>query len=179
MWSNLVSFTYAASPKHSFPNIPFATFSDTIQSIFGPNISLATVLAILFTLIENPDLLNLHLRQQQCKYNIENKVQISGWIIALVNALTNQLGSKRTETLFSGNELAREPDGKKKVDILAGKLDDLAITLKLVIYDGEGNYKGKLLPVSRHKIEPAYVICPPSFVCGTASCNPRSLVQYT
>jgi len=50
MWSNLVSFTYAASPQHSFPNIPFATFSDTIQSIFGPNISLATVLAILFTL---------------------------------------------------------------------------------------------------------------------------------
>ena len=179
IWSNLVSFTYAASPERSFPNIPFAAFSDTIQSIFGPNISLATVLAILFTLIENPDLLNLHLRQQQRKYNIENKVQISGWIIALVNALTNQLGSKRTETLFSENELAREPDGKEKVDILAGKLDDLAITLKLSIYDGEGNYKGKLLPISCHKIEPAYVICPPSFVCGTASCNPRSLVQHT
>ena len=97
IWSNLVSFTYSASPEHSFPNIPFAAFSDTIQSIFGPNISLATVLTILFTLIENPDLLNLHLHQQQCKYNIENKVQISGWIIALVNALTNQLGSKRTE----------------------------------------------------------------------------------
>lgn len=55
----------------------------------------------------------------------------------------------------------------------------MAITLKLSIYDGEGNYKGKLLPISRHKIEPAYVICPPSFVCGTASCNPRSLVQHT
>ena len=106
IWSNLISLTYATSPQRSFPNIPFSTFSDSIQSIFGPNISLATVLAIFFTLIENPDLLNLHFRQQQSKCIGENKVQISGWIIALVNALANQLGAKRTNTLFSGHELA-------------------------------------------------------------------------
>ena len=176
IWSNLVPFTYAASPQHAFPNVSFSTFSDTIQSTFGPNISLATVLAILFTLIENPDLLNLHFRQQQPKCGGENKVQISGWIIALVNALSNQLGRKRTETVFSENELARQ---NNKVDLLAGKLDNLAISLKLSIYDNEGNYTGKLLPISHSKIEPAYVICPSSFVCGTKNCSPRSLLQST
>ena len=179
IWSNMIFPTYAASPQRSFPNIPFSTFTNSIQSIFGPNISLATVLAILFTLVENPDLLNLHFRQQQRKFNVKNKVHVSGWMIALVNALVNQLGNKRTETLFSGNELAREPNEKEKVNILAEKLDDLAISLKLSIYDSEGNYTGKLVPISQSKIEPAYVICPPSFVCATEACNPRSLVQST
>ena len=64
IWSSLVSFTYAASPQHSFLNIAFSLFSDTVQSHFGTDVSLATVLAILFTLVENPDLLNLHFRQQ-------------------------------------------------------------------------------------------------------------------
>jgi len=179
IWSYLVSFTYAASPQHPFPNIPFSTFSNTIQSNFGPNISLATVLAILFTLIENPDLLNLHFRQQNPKYSGENKIQVSGWIIALVNSLATQLGNKRTETLFSGNELAPEPDKKGKINLLARKIDKIASCLGLSPYDSEGNYKGKLLPLSCHKIEPAYVICPTSFICGTLDCQPRCLVQST
>jgi len=112
IWSNLVSFSYAAPPQHPFPNIPFGTFSDAIQANFGSNISLATVLAILFTLIENPDLLNLHFRQQHPEYSGENKTQVSGWIIALINSLATQLGNKRTETLFSRRELAREVDEK-------------------------------------------------------------------
>ena len=78
IWSYLVSFTYAASPQHPFPNIPFSLFSDTVQSTFGTNVSLATVLAILFTLVENPDLLNLHFHQQNPEYSGENKIQVSG-----------------------------------------------------------------------------------------------------
>jgi hypothetical protein len=81
MWSHLVSFTYAASPQHSFPNIPFSLFSNIVQSSFGTDVSLATVLTILFTLVENPDLLNLHFRQQNPKYSGENKTEVSGWII--------------------------------------------------------------------------------------------------
>jgi hypothetical protein len=101
IWSYLVSFTYAASPQHSFPNIKFSLFCDIIQSNFGTDISLATVLATLFTLIENPDLLNLHFRQQNPQYSGENKIQVSGWIIALVNSLVMKIGNRRTETLFS------------------------------------------------------------------------------
>jgi hypothetical protein len=175
----MVSFTYGASPQHPFPNILFSTFSDTIQSNFGPNVSLATVLAILFTLIENPDLLNLHFRQKNPQYSGENRSQHSGWIIALVNALATQLGTKRTDTLFSGNELAPKPDRKGKSNLIAGKLDNIAISLKLSPYDSGGNYKGKLLPISRFKIEPVYVICPTSFICGTLDCQPRCLIQST
>ena len=141
--------------------------------------SLATVLTVTFTLFENPDLLNLHFRQQQCICHDENKVQISGWITALGNALVNQLGNKRTQTLFSETELAQEPDQTAKVNLLAGKLDTLAACLKLSVYDDKGKYKGKLLPISHRKIEPAYVICPASFMCETQDCIPRSLLQST
>ena len=106
IWINLVSLASATSPVQlPFPNIPFSTLSDTIQTIFGSNISLATVLAVSFTLFENPDLLNLHFRQQQRICGDENKVQISGWILALGNALLKKLGNKRAETLFSEHEL--------------------------------------------------------------------------
>jgi hypothetical protein len=114
IWSYLVSFTYAASPQQSFSNIPFNLFSDTVQSNFGTDVSLATVLTILFTLVENPDLLNLHFRQQNPNYSGENKIQVSGWIIALVSSLITQIGDKRTETQFSERELVTEPDKKQK-----------------------------------------------------------------
>src|SRR6266508_6989687 len=144
----MVLSTYAVSSQQHFPNILFSSFSDTIQSSFGPNVTLATVLTILFTLIENPDLLNLHFHQKNPQYSGENRVQVSGWIIALVNALAAQLGNKRTDTLFSGNELAQNPDRKGKSNLIAGKLDKIAISLKLSPYDSRGNYKGKLLPIS-------------------------------
>ena len=179
IWSYLVSFTYATSPQQSFPNIPFSVFSNTIQSNFGTDVSLTTVLTILFTLVENPDLLNLHFRQQNPQFSGENKVQVSGWIIALVSSLAMQIGDKRTETLFSERELAQEPDKKRKINLLSGKLDKIAICLKLSPYDSRGNYKGKLLPISSHEIEPTYVICPTSFVCGTLDCQARCLIQST
>jgi len=95
IWSNLVLCASATSPvQQPFPNIPFSIFSDTIQAIFDSNISLATVLAVSFTLFKNPDLLNLHFHQQQWIYGDENKSQISGWIIALINALVDKLGNK-------------------------------------------------------------------------------------
>ena len=180
IWFCLVPSAFATPVvQRPFPNIPFSTFSDAIQSIFGSNISLATVLAVSFTLFENPDLLNLHFRQQQRICGDEYKVQITGWITALSTALMDKLGNKRTETLFSENELAREPDQKAKVALLAGKLDKLAGSLKLSTFDEKGNYKGKLLPISHSKIEPAYVICPASFACQTLDCSPRSLRQST
>jgi hypothetical protein len=52
-----VSATSNTSP---FPDIPFSTFSSFIQSNFNNNISLSSTLVILFSLLENPDLLNLH-----------------------------------------------------------------------------------------------------------------------
>ena len=107
---NLVSYTYAAPSQQAFPNISFNTFSAAITSSFGSNISIATVLAILFTLTENADLLNLHFHQQHPEFSGENRVQVSGWITALVNALMAKLGTKRTETLFSQEEVLQGLD---------------------------------------------------------------------
>jgi len=63
-------------------------------------------------LVENPDLLNLHFHQQNPQCSGENKIQVSGWIIALVNSLMTQIGDKRAETLFSERELGQQPDKK-------------------------------------------------------------------
>jgi hypothetical protein len=124
----VVSFTYAASPQHPFPNIPFSLFSDTVQSHFGTDVSLATVLAILFTLVENPDFLNLHFRQKNPQCSGENKTQVSGWIIALVNSLMTKIGDKRAETLFSERELGRHPDKEAQINLLSRKLDKIVLT---------------------------------------------------
>jgi len=175
----LAAVTYATPAQHSFPNISFEIFSNAIQSTFGPNITLATVLVVLFTLIENPDLLNLHFRQQHPEFSGENQITTSGWIIALVNSLTAKLGDKKANTLLSEKELYRKHSKKDKTTILARKLDKIANLLTLSPYDTDGDYKGKLLPISQSKIEPVYTICPTSFICGTLSCHGRSLVQST
>ena len=48
-----------------FPDIPFHVFVNYVEKNFSTKVSLATVLTVLFTLTSNPDLLNLHARQQK------------------------------------------------------------------------------------------------------------------
>ena len=84
--------------QHPFPNIPFSTFSDAIQSIFGSNVSLATVLAVSFTLFENPDLLNLHFCQQQQICGDEYKVQIMHLVVLLLHG--QHLQNQNHEQIF-------------------------------------------------------------------------------
>jgi hypothetical protein len=56
-WLPVVS----AKPElDKFPDITFKVFSDFVQHQFGKDVSLATVLIILFSLTSNPDLLSLH-----------------------------------------------------------------------------------------------------------------------
>jgi len=174
---------FAISAQSPFPNILFKEFSHAIESILGSKVTLATVLTVLFTLTDNPDCLNLHFRQQYPTESGENKVQVSGWIIALVNALVVQLGRKRSSTLFfeheDANTLWENANKKRRNNLIASKLETLANNLHLSPYDQNGRYRGKLHLVSHKKIEPALVICPISFVCGTLSCRPRSLVQIS
>ncbi|KAF8962231.1 hypothetical protein BDZ97DRAFT_1623880, partial [Flammula alnicola] len=153
-------------------------FSQIIESNFGPNISLATVLILLFTLTDNADLLNLHFRQQHPVYSRENNIQISGWIIGLTKALKHRLGNK-TSTLFSDDDDEASLSAKDKTNCIATKLDEMAVGLDLTPYNEDNAYTGKLLSISLEEIQPVHVICPSSFVCGTAACKPRSLVQDT
>ena len=70
----------SSSENQPFPDITFNVFSDFISQHFSSRVSLATVLLVLFSLTENPDLLNLHSRQKTSLLQGENKQSTSGWI---------------------------------------------------------------------------------------------------
>ena len=170
--------TVAAMPtseKSAFPDLTFKVFSEFIFSQFGSQVSLITVLVLLFTMTENPELLSLHARQQNPVYSEENNVQVSGWMEALANAVANQLEEK-TQTLFKKTEPLNED---QIVFSLGKKLDSLAKLLDLFPCNKKGQLKGKLKPVSHDEIEPVLVICPDAVVCLSLNCNPRSLQQNT
>ena len=61
-----------------FRDITFKIFSDFVFQNFSSRVSLATVLLVLFSLTENPDLLNLHGRQQNPYIQGERKETSSG-----------------------------------------------------------------------------------------------------
>ena len=175
IWFQMVSLAHGAQTETLFPDISFSAFNQIIESTFGPNISLATVLTLLFTITENVDLLNLHFRQQHPEFQGENKTQTTGWLIALSRALINQLGS--TASSLYDDEEQDNSTLHDKVKLVAGKLNDMAVNLNLTPYDDQDAYMGKLLPISHRAIQPVHMICPGSLVCGTAACRPRSLVQ--
>jgi hypothetical protein len=75
MWLGFVPCVLAAgSTTTPFPDIPFHAFSQFILTTFNPDISLGTVLLVLFSLVENPDLLNLHAHQKHPKLQNEKKI---------------------------------------------------------------------------------------------------------
>lgn len=164
---------YAA--QRDFPNISFQSFSLFISSTFHQDISLATVLILLFSLTENTDLLNLHSRQQQKLYPSERGKQYTGWMIALVNALQGQLDEDTISHLFLNSE--NEVDRDK---LLGDKLHNMAQKLKLLPYTKSNQFKPKRVePISHDRIKPVLLICPTTFTCTTASCTARGLLQCT
>src|ERR1700722_19644300 len=54
----------ASTNQDPFPNVTFKLFSKFVEQQFSSNVSLATVLTVLFTVTSNPDLFNLHACQQ-------------------------------------------------------------------------------------------------------------------
>ncbi|KAF8872290.1 hypothetical protein CPB84DRAFT_1818090 [Gymnopilus junonius] len=139
---------------------------ESSSSSADTKISLATVLMLLFSITDNPDA-------------GENKVVVSGWLIALTNAISKKLGDDCTSTLLFHHERQQTPSSSSWVKLIAQKLDTFVTALSFSPYDSSGNYTHKLLPVSSKKIQPALVICPRSFVCGTLACQPWSLQQST
>ena len=122
--------------------MPFVSASPTTQP-FGYKISLATVLLLLFTMTENPELLNLHARQQHLGQG-ENKTVNSGWIRALSRAVMHRLKDD-IQTVFHLGEYHSER--KHKVTKLSSKLDAFAKLLDLTPYNQQGKFKGRLQPV--------------------------------
>src|SRR5882757_381514 len=170
----LIPLVSAAPQTQSFPDVPFHIFSDFIQDTFSSKVSLATVLLVLFSLTENPELLSLHARQQNPKYKGENKTVASGWMRALSRALMHQLKGN-FNMLFHDKEFPDEEN--QQVTKLCTKLDKFALLLNLTPYNRKNDFKGKLLPVSYDAIQGIPTICPDTPVCLNAQCEARGLLQ--
>ena len=94
---------------------------------------------------------------------------------ALVIALHDQLDEETITHLF----LDSEPIEKTN-ELLGNKLDVMAQKLRLLPYTKSGQFKSKCTqPISHNQIKPILLLCPSTFMCTTATCNPRSLLQFT
>ena len=65
------------------------------------------------------------------------------------------------------------------INNISGKLDALSKLLLLYPHSSQGQFQGKLHPVSYKSIQAVQVICPHIAECETTSCNPQSLLQTT
>ena len=167
-----------ALPKEDpFPDIPFKIFSQFIQDNFSSKISLSTVLVILFSMTDNPDLLNLHSRQQNPKCTGEKRTTVSSWMKCLARTMDNKLYKQQNIRLLKKSDDATETE--LRVNNIGLKLDALAKLLNLNPYNDNGQFQQKLSPVSHKSIQPILVICPNSCECETLDCQPRSLLQIT
>ena len=172
--------TVAAMPtQDSFPDVTFKVFSEFVTQNFSSRISLATVLLVLFSLTENPDLLNLHGRQKRSFVQGEKKQTTSGWMKSLARALEERLGGK-AKTLMKYKELPQNLDNNALATPISIKLDSMASVLKLEpVFSKSGKLKSKLAIISQHEITAVHVICPASIECEDLNCKPFALAQDT
>ena len=157
----------SASSERDFPDIPFKVFNDFVKDNFSSKVTLSTILLVLFSLTNNPELLSLHAKQQNPTAKGENAVHVSAWMKALVRALIERLGEK-SDTLLKKSQ-SNKPD--LKIVAIGDKLDQLSKLLDLYPYDDKGNFQGKLKPTSHEEFKPVMLICPNSSFCVTKACK--------
>jgi len=170
--------TAAMSAEMPFPDITFHAFNKFISKNFSAEISLSTVLLVLFTMTENSDLLNLHARQKHPRCTGEIKQSSSGWIKALARSLGDRLQDK-ISTLLMDTELPETPNNHDIASSLAVKLDKLMEVLKLSPFSKTGKLKKRIGPVSYNEIMAVHLICPLSLECEDIECDPHGLHQNT
>ena len=167
----------ALSEFSPFPKLTFLSFSQFIQQNFPADISLSTVLLLLFTVTENPDLLSLHARQQYSLAKGENISAINSWIKSLSRAVHAKVNN--SATLLHESDRYEGISENHIVSNIATKLDKLAQHLGLIKYNKKGHLTSALKPISHTAIEAVHIICPESYQCVTSGCGFRSLVQTT
>jgi CxC5 like cysteine cluster associated with KDZ transposases/CxC6 like cysteine cluster associated with KDZ transposases len=168
----------ASSDFRPFPEMSFISFSQFIQQNFSAEISLSTVLSLLFTMTENPELLSLHGRQQYSLVKGENVSSINSWIRSLSQAVHAKVNTIQSEWLHKSDYYEGISDSQM-VSNIAIRLDKLAHHLNLISYNKKGHLKNALKPISHKAIEAVHVICPQSYQCLTSGCGFRSLTQAT
>ncbi|KAF8219737.1 hypothetical protein L208DRAFT_1338113, partial [Tricholoma matsutake] len=167
----------ALSEFSPFPELTFLSFSQFIQKNFPDDISLSTVLLLLFTMTENPDLLSLHARQQYLLAKGENISTINSWIKSLSRAVHAKVNN--SASLLHESDWYEGISENHIVSNIATKLDELARHLGLIKYNKKGHLKTALKPISYTAIEAVHIICPQSYQCVTSGCGFQSLVQTT
>ena len=174
-----ISNVTAMPTEDPFPDITFKVFSEFVTQNFSSRVSLATVLLFLFSLTENPDLLNLHGRQKRSFVQGEKNKTTSGWMKSLARALEERLGGK-AKTLMKHKELPQNLDDGALITPIATKLDSMASVLKLEPgFSKSGKVKRKIDTISQHEIAAVHVICPTSIECEDLNCKPFALAQDT
>ena len=169
----------AKSDMQPFPDITFKVFSDFVTQNFSSQVSLATVLLVLFSLTENSALLNLHSRQKNPQVQGERKEMFSGWIKTLARALEDCLGSG-AKTLLKHREIPQDLDDDALIIPIATKLDGMASILKLEpVFSKSGKIKHRIATICHQEIVAVHVICPASFECEDTNCQPVALHQNT
>jgi len=162
-WLPIAAAQKSPSPK-PFPNPTFQAFSDFILSNFHSQISLTTTLLILFSLVNNPELLNLHARQTHPVFPDENLTRASGWMKTLARGLGDRLNYDLSTVLTQYTD-------KNWVTQLAKQLDSTTVFLGLSPYKYNGNFTRKISCISQESIAPIRLICPPNMTCTTSTCQ--------
>jgi hypothetical protein len=106
----------------------------------------------------------------------EHSTKTSAWIRALAKGVRARLPGDAAK-IFKKQD--RPDSDDDLITSLAVMLDGLAKALKLMPFDDDDEFTGKLQPVSHEAIQPVHVICPNAVVCLSAQCKPRSLIQST
>ncbi|KAH6866138.1 hypothetical protein BKA70DRAFT_1134626, partial [Coprinopsis sp. MPI-PUGE-AT-0042] len=151
LWLPLVT----AQPTSPFPDITFRAFYKFIRQNYDSKISLSSVLLILFTILEIPQLLNLHFRRSARQMPGETSSHL--WIDRLGRLL---------DLRFKSNEPLLHPSGGS----LATTLHKLALLLELS--------SPSLHPIDLSAVEPSLALVTNSFECQEQTCAPHSLYPY-
>ncbi|KAH6873784.1 hypothetical protein BKA70DRAFT_1240949 [Coprinopsis sp. MPI-PUGE-AT-0042] len=147
-----------------YPDIPFSTFSAFILSTFDPKISLASVMIILSSVLENPELLNLHFRRILPLVGQEQGS--TAWMEHFASQLAKRFPAK-TPLLLRHSETT-----------LSTSLVSLAKLLHLNPYDKYDLLVNECKPIDFSSVEPSLAIVSKSYKCQNQHCKRYSLFPH-
>jgi CxC5 like cysteine cluster associated with KDZ transposases len=150
IWLPLVT----TQPTSPFPDISFDDFNTFVQENYDADISLSSVLLILFTVLENLQLLNLHFCRCQQKFKGETSSTL--WLDCLARLLGHR---------FAENEPLLHPSCAS----LSSSLHGLALLL---------NLNEPLDSVNLSAVEPTLALVTNSFECQEPTCQPHCLYPH-
>ncbi|TFK31274.1 hypothetical protein BDQ12DRAFT_671995 [Crucibulum laeve] len=125
--------------EQSFPEISFQDFSKFVLDNFNSDISLSTVLLVLFTMTNNTALLNLSACAQHPVLKGETTSTTNGWIKALAYALNENL-KDNTNSLLTAEDISIKMSTKQLTTCISRKLNKLSQVLQLSSYNSKKQF---------------------------------------